>query len=504
MSTTTAIAALEPRKAGVFLKDAGGLPPIRKEAQNFYEGATWKWGEQGFIFGGLQDMRLDANAMTRKELMRKSRAFERNNAFQQRIADLFEQYTVGAGGLAVVSQSKDANIYFKQWAMDCDALGLMDFGTLQSVSARNWFIDGECFIVKVISRGKLKLQVIEGHRVETPGHLSGEEGVSVVDGVAIDAAGRKTGIWVNTTQVNTYSAPNAQAWKFVPCEDVFHLYEPSRPGMYRGLPFCHAVMNDINDLDDLQKLVNQVAKQAATIGNVTTNRLGELPTRSARQVGMKIPSTTATGAVVAKQAADFYQVKFGASEIALQHGDSIKQFQADRPSLAEREHWDYLTGKICIGQGVAKQLVWPYSIQGTALRSDLETCAAFFRCRSAVVQCMVKWVFYNVIKWAQDYDRSVLRGGFDFTGYENCIVRAPRSPNVDMGRNSRAAIGELNGNARTYQDWYAEAGQDWTEQFAQIAKERELMKSLNITPLDLQPSKGNADEAEPDEDTAAA
>ena len=37
------------------------------------------------------------------------------------------------------------------------------------------------------------------------------------------------------------------------------------------------------------------------------------------------------------------------AEMALQHGDSIKQFQADRPSLAEREHWEYLVSKICAG-----------------------------------------------------------------------------------------------------------------------------------------------------------
>lgn len=481
--------------AGNFIARLGG-------AKNFYEGARWKMGEQGYVFGALQDQRLDATAMTRKELMRKSRAFERNNAFQQRIADLFEQYTVGAGGLAVVSQSKDANDYFKQWALDCDALGLMDFGTLQSVAARNWFVDGECFVVKVVVKGRLKIQLIEGHRVETPPDLASGEGTSIVDGVPIDGHGRKTGIYVNIGVESAFGANANGTWKFVSADDVFHLYEPSRAGMYRGLPFCHAVMNDINDLDDLQKLVNQVAKQAASIGNVTTNRTGELPTRSARQVGMRIPSTNAAGQAITKATGDFYNVKFGATEIALQHGDSIKQFQADRPSLAEREHWDYLTGKICIGQGVAKQLVWPYSIQGTALRSDLETCAAFFRCRSAVTQAMVKWVFFQVINWAQDYDRAVLRGGFNFAGFENVVVRAPRSPNVDMGRNSKAALGELNGNARTYQDWYAEAGQDWKEQFQQIAAERELMEQLKITPLDLQPQKGEADESVPDETAA--
>jgi len=506
--------ATEPRQAGVFLKDAGGLPPKRTAPAAYYEGAQWKAGEQGWIFGALQDQRLDATAMTRKELMRKSRAFERNNAFQNRLADIFEQYTVGAGGLAVVSASKDATTYFNQWAKDCDALGLMDFGTLQTVAARNWFVDGECFLVKVIVNGRLKLQLVEGHRVETPGFLASGEGITIVDGVGIDAAGRKTGIWVNVGNETAYATSGDEQWKFVRAADVYHIYEPSRAAMYRGLPFCYPVMNDLNDLDDLQKLVNQVAKQAATIGNVTTNRTGELPTRDARRVGIRINTANAAGQTTVKAPGDYYQVKFGAQEIALQHGDSIKQFQAERPNLAEREHWDYLTGKICIGQGIAKQLVWPYSIQGTVARADNEVSAAFFRARSAVMQCAVRWVFCNVIAWAQDFDRQVLRGGFNFVNYENVVVRAPRSPNVDVGRNSKALVNELESGLRTFQDIYAEAGQDWTEQLTQKAKEAAFIKNLatsnDVDPNDIalrvsagvNAEKGNAEENTPEEETA--
>ena len=500
--------------AGTFLSELGGLPPRRESAQAYYEGAMWKAGEQGFVFGSLQDQRLDATAMTRRELMRKSRAFERNNAFQNRLADIFEQYTVGAGGLAIVSASKDATAYFNQWAKDCDALGLMDCGTLQTVAARNWFVDGECFLVKVISRGRLKLQLVEGHRVETPSHLAGGEGTSVVDGVAIDADGRKLGIWVNVGNESPSAANADTQWKFVAAADVFHIYEPSRAGMYRGLPFCYPVMNDLNDLDDLQKLVNQVAKQAATIGNVTTNRTGELSTKDARRVGIRINTANASGQTTPKSVADYYQVKFGAQEIALQHGDSIKQFQAERPNLAEREHWDYLTGKICIGQGIAKQLVWPYSIQGTVARADNEVSAAFFRSRSTVMQSAVRWVFFSVIGWAQDYDRQVVRGGFDFTGYQNVVVRAPRSPNVDVGRNSKALVNELESGLRTFQDIYAEAGQDWTEQLTQKAKEAAFIKQLAATEdvdandialrvsAGINASKDNADEATPSEEAA--
>lgn len=516
MSATATISEPQTltRKAGVFLKDAGGLPPKRTEPNAYYEGAAWKAGEQGWIVGALQDQRLDASAMTRKELMRKSRAFERNNAFQNRLADIFEQYTVGAGGLALVSASKDATTYFGQWCKDCDAIGLMDFGTMQTVAARDWFVDGECFLVKVIINGRLKIQIVEGHRVETPSFLAGGEGITIVDGVAIDAAGRKTGIWVNVGNETVYANGAEDQWKYIRAADVYHIYEPSRAGMYRGLPFCYPVMNDLNDLDDLQKLVNQVAKQAATIGNVTTNRTGELATRDARRVGIKINTANAAGQSTPKATADFYQVKFGAQEIALQPGDSIKQFQAERPNLAEREHWDYLTGKICIGQGIAKQLVWPYSIQGTVARADNEVSAAFFRARSAVMQSAVRWVFFNVISWAQDYDRQVLRGGFDFTGFENVVVRAPRSPNVDVGRNSKALVNELESGLRTYQDIYAEAGQDWTEQLTQKAKEAAFIQKLATdsgvdandialrVSASINASKGNADDNIPDEQTA--
>ena len=478
------------------------VPGLGRLIRNFYEGAQWKWGERSFVFGTLQDQRLDASSMTRKELMRKSRNFERNNAFQNRLADIFEQYTVGSGGLIVVSKSKDATDYFNRWSKDADALGLMEFGTMQGVAARAWFVDGEAFLVKVMVRGRLKMQIIEGHRVETPPDQASGEGITIVDGVAIGEDGSRSGIWVNVGTESPFGANSGSNYKYVRAADVFHVYEPSRTGMYRGLPFCYPVMNDINDLDDLQLLTMQVAKQAATIGNVTTNRTGELSTRSARQVGLKINTANAVGQPVVKSSSEFYNVKLGASEIALMHGDDIKQFQAGRPSLVEQQHWDYLTGKICIGQGIAKLLIWPYSMQGTMVRADLDISNAFFRCRSTVMQAMVRWAFVNVISWAQDYDREVLRGGFNFSGFENVTVRAPRAVNVDVGRNSKAAITELQNNARTYQDWYAEEGKDWREQFAQIGSEKELMTQLKITPVDLMPAKGNADEATPDEDGA--
>lgn len=464
-----------------------------------YEAAIWTWGNRSYIFGSNQDARLDADSMSRREIMRKSRYFERNNAFVNRLADIFEQYTVGASGLQLVSESKDATDYFNRWADQCDCTGLMTFCTMQSVIARAWFVDGEIFVIRVNLRGMLKIQLIESHRVYTPPHLSSQEGINVIDGVGIDGNGRVLGIWVNTAQSPSYASgfvtsiiadtDSPANWKFVEAEDVIHVFEPNRANMYRGLPFLYPVMNDLHDLDDLQVLTMQVAKQAATLGNVTTNRTGEFDTLTSRRQKLAFQSTNADALAISKTAGEFYNVQIGAAEIALQKGDSIKQFQAERPSLAEREHWDYLLSKVCAGVGISKLLVLPYSMQGTVARADLAIAAAFFRARSSIIQAAIRQVFFWALEWGGNYDREVFRGGFDFTNFENVTVRPPKSPDVDVGRNSKALISEYQAGLRTAQDIFGEAGQDWREQFEQKAREaqliNELAKEYEVEPDDI-------------------
>ena len=496
-----------------FLSIVSRIPLIGRLVSNYYEGAVWKWGERSFIFGTNQDARLDANSMSRTELMRKARYFDKNNAFAHNLGDKWQLYTVGSSGLQVVSKSTDATDYFKMWGQDCDALGLMTFDKMQNVASRAWFFDGDCFLVKVVVRGRLKIQLIEGHRVYTPPNMSADEGVSVVDGVGIDGNGKVTGIWVNIAPEIPYQATQANAWRFVAIEDVHQIMDPTRSAMYRGVSSLHPILNDLNDLDDLQTLTMQVAKQAATIGNVTNNRTGELPTANSRRSLLKIQSPNGGSSTSTKNSTDWYAVKFGAQEIALQHGDTIKQFQADRPSLAEREHWDYVISKICAGVCISKLLVMPYSIQGTVARADLDVCAAAFRARSAVMQAAVKQVFFWVIGWAEKYDRLVLTGGYKFDGHDDVTVRAPRSPNVDVGRNSKALVAELDAGLRTYQDIYAEAGQDWREQLDQKGIEADLINQLakkyKIDPNDIAArvsaqtpqSKGNTEENKNDEQT---
>jgi capsid protein len=139
--------------------------------------------------------------------------FEQNNAIVNRLADLFEQYTVGPNGLQFIPSSSDedwnqrAAASWAQWTDVCDLTSLHAISTLMTLTARSWFIDGEVFIL--LTRGeersatanlkpvlRPRIQLIESHRVATPPQLQDQEGKTVSDGIEIDAKGRPTAYWI--------------------------------------------------------------------------------------------------------------------------------------------------------------------------------------------------------------------------------------------------------------------------------------------------------------------
>jgi len=78
--------------------------------------------------------------------------------------------------------------------------------------------------------------------------------------------------------------------------------------------------------------------------------------------------------------------------------------------------------------------------------------------------------------WAIRYDPEILRGKPN--DWYEISMRSPRAPNVNVGRNSYAMLRELSAGARTLQDMYSEAGEDWREQLQQKAKEAKYILQL--------------------------
>ncbi len=450
---------------------------IRFVARACYEAARWRPGRPR-IPTTYRDAREDLDKWTRQRLQEKARYWERNCALVGRLADVFECYTVGSGLQVNPSSSSSAwneaaKGWWRVWERFADVSSRQTFGTLQGLLARSWFVDGEVFVLLTQGGapagkvGRARVQVIEAHRCETPPDRTKDEGVSVVDGVEIDTGnGRPTGYWFwQPGQGNT------KVFRLYPAESIVHVFEPSRPGQYRGLPFFTSALNTIDDLDELKRLEMKAARAAAVVANIIKTQSGEVNPLDLIASGGAVSESSSTSEVTA------YQEKLGGETLVLKTGEDLAQFQSNRPSVVTREYWRDLQAEVCASAGIPAVLVYPDQMQGTQYRGSLDMAAAFFRSRSAVMQEVVRRIYEYVIGSSKDREKG-LEGAP--TDYYAVSIQPPRSVNVDVGRNSAAMIAELGAGATNFEMVYGPQGLDWREELKKLSDQLAFASSLGL------------------------
>lgn len=460
---------------------------------NRYESGQRYDAARSDVPGFVRDARFDADQATRLEIVRKARYFERNSGIVNRLADLFEQFTVGANGLQFVPASSDeewnarARDWWTGWERVCDIASLHPFGSLQSLCARLWFVDGEVFLLKtwgdeVTTDGRTirrpRVQLIESHRVATPRDVA--KGVVVIDGIELNAKGRPIAYHVRT-------AFDGDKFDRIEAPNIIHIFEPSRAGQYRGLPMLYPVLNDLHDLDDLQMLQMRKSKDAADITNVFKTKTGELPPNGLEVQRFTINRQTNTNVETLETRTDYIRKSSGGGRtIAIRSDETLEQHRSDTPSIADQAHWDYVLSKICAGVGISKLLVMPFSLQGTVTRADLDTAAVFFRSRSAVLASAFESIYRWCMEWAVYANANNL--GDPPADFLRVTVRPPRSVNVDVGRNSAAVLQELSSGIRTFESVCGEMGEDWRQVLEEKSREAAYIKALSKK-YDIDPSQ---------------
>lgn len=454
---------------------------------NRYEGATFST-HRSIIPGAVQSMRLDAAAATRMELLRRARYWERNSSLVQRIADVFETYTVGSG-LKFYSTSSDpewasaADEYFAAWVPFADISSRQSWDTLQGLIARALLIDGEAFVV--LTRGQERtgglafprVQLVEGHLCSTPPSRKEDEGKTIVDGIELDGRGRPLGYHF----VDELASSRTEiVHRYIAAENVVHVFEPSRAGQYRGITMLHAVLNDLHDLDDLVQLELKACRDHAEISNIFETAGTSSDVADAIASGGSAPVLDTDGKRVR------YQETVGGRTIYLDPGDKLTRWVSERPSTQATHLWEILENKVCGGVGVPLQIVRPSSLQGTVERAVLAQAAAWFRVRSNVQAEHFRRVWEFVISWGVATDRRLAGPPGD---WRNVTWRPPRAADVDTGRNSAALLSELAAGVRTYQSVLGELGEDWRHSLRQKADEivyiRKLAQERGLKPEEI-------------------
>ena len=435
------------------------------------------------IPGSPQDAHLDLAACDRMTLVNLSRHWEINSPLASKLGFIFEQYTVGEDGLPVspATSSEDFNrealLFWQETEPLLDIGSALGFRHLQGLTAHRWFFDGEMYWMKTRGEtGFARIQGIETHRIQTPDAFRKDP--SVVDGIRLDL---RTG-----RPLSYFVAEGADAKQFreIPATSMIPFVDQSRVRLHHSAPFLAPALNDLQDLHELQHFEMLAAKDASEITNVVYNQIGEAPPSGINTTRYGEQVTLNTGATATENKEEFYRNKVGGRTVYLQIGDKLEQHQSQRPGVAMQGFWDFLESNICIATGISRLLVRPWSMQGTVTRADLDSQAAFFRTRSAVLIAGTRNAYEYVIGQAIRMGR--LKN--PPKDWAKASILPPRNVNVDVGRQSEAMLRELEAGATNYQTIYSQLGLNWRDELRKKAAEARYIRDL-ATEFEIDPSE---------------
>jgi len=289
------------------------------------------------------------------------------------------------------------------------------------------------------------------------GAVQGELDNNIVDGVqlGLDENGKATrpiGYWVRDTF-------EGDVWVFRSLAEMHHVFDPQETGLYRGITPYHASINPLHDLDDLEMLEMQKAKNNSEIANVLRNASGEInPNMVRRQRYLGQTAAPAKADEDFKMRMEMYRKVLGSRTIALKTNEVIDQLTSTNPSAATQWFWRYKIGQVCADQGIPLLLIFPELIedsQGTAVRGIYDNAHEFFREKFFVFAHAAREIYRYYANWARYNDPRCVDAPAD---WQKCHVIPPRAVNVDIGRNSTAMLAELAAGTTNYDRVYGAQG----------------------------------------------
>ena len=448
-----------------------------REQLNRYEAAMPSSPRRSWIPAFVRDARFDANNFTRWELARKIRYFRRNLWLIQRLQEIDIKYSVGPNGMSVMPASSDHE--WNKWMLEsymewCESPAidsLKPMGELHKLWCGETHIDGEVFVLKTkkkMSGTKTfpKLQLVESHRVGSFGDQY-ESAADIVDGVRVDSNGCPISYFIRSSMDGDQQAVERSV------QDVIHIYNPDRIGMYRAVTPYHTTLNTTHDLDDLEIFEMERAKENSQVSKVLKTPTGELNPGMTLQQKFMGRNTINDGGVVSasemKQRLEQYRTVLGARLVAIKDTEELKELANENPSAATQWYWRYKISQVASAHSIPMMFILPESVQGTIGRAILDDANISFQSKFSVHASAARKIFRFYADWARYNDPRCIDHPADWC---KCHVTPPRSVNVDYGRNSAATLAELNAGLTNWDD---EAGAEGT-----TARELLTKKARNV------------------------
>ena len=167
---------------------------------------------------------------------------------------------------------------FADWSDDADAEGRTDFAGLQLAVAEHLVTDGEGLVILADTPDGLRLRVIPPEMLDAATTRGLPDGGAIVNGVELDARGRRVAYWILPERPESTFAPAAPPVR-IDAADVLHIMRPLGAGQVRGLSWLAAAVLAASDLDGLLDALRMGARVAALHAGFVTDagQLGQAP-----------------------------------------------------------------------------------------------------------------------------------------------------------------------------------------------------------------------------------
>lgn len=203
-----------------------------------------------------------------KRLREAARSLVRDNAYASQGLEEWESNLAPITGRSMIDEAdperaQAANLaidtQWYEWTCKCDFDGLTDFGGLQHIVARALVQDGGCLIRRRPLPGApipFQLQLMELDWLDDSKDFQKPDGDGyILGGIEFDKDGKRRGYWILRQHPGSQTSfsGNASPSKFVPANEMLHIFEPLRPGQQLGASRFASVILRSRDIDGYEE-----------------------------------------------------------------------------------------------------------------------------------------------------------------------------------------------------------------------------------------------------------
>ena len=420
----------------------------------------------------------EADSHTRKILRTRARYEVQNNSYARGIVSTLANDVIGTGPRLQMLLDNDAvnkrvEHDFTQWAKRVRLAEKLR--TIRMARAQ----DGEAFAImaqnpNLKSDVKLDLVLVEADRV-TDTELESDE--RTVDGITFDSFGNPKEYRVLKHHPGG-THPFDLEFTTVRAENMIHAFRQDRPEQHRGIPEITSALPLFAHLRRFTLAVVSAAEAAADFA------------------GVLYTDAPANGEADSVEAMDTIQLERNML-LTMPGGWKMAQVDPKQPATTYGEFKHEILNEI------SRCLNIPYNIAAgnssgynyASGRLDHQTYYKAIRVDQAFMEEAVLDRLFEL--WLREWTLVTKT-----TGLDGCDCRHvwfwDGHEHVDPSKEATAQEKRLANNTTSLAAEYAKQGKDWETELRQIAKEKELMKELGITPQEAQPDNGK--ESDEDED----